>query len=152
MKWKKSYENCVKKVCEQFKDEKLDCTYDCDHNVGWCDVYFRLEKVACVRWYVDTQEIYFIHCPTKWVFVNRITNEEKVWELGDQHNLNSNWVFSPEKSQGETFICDAVDKLTDKEIKQKIIGWADNLKELLIANKKDKIEKRKQLIEKDFQC
>ena len=150
MKWKDEYEDCVRKVCEQFREEKLNCTYECDPSVGWCDVYFRLEKVACIRWYVDTQQIYFIHCPTKWVFVNKFTDEEKVWEFGEQ--LNDDWEWSVEKSEGETYRCSEVDRMTEEEIKQKIIGWAEHLKELLVANKKDKIEKRKQLIEKDFQC
>lgn len=150
MKWKKSYENCIKKVCKQFNDESLDCTYDCDPNIGWCDIYFRLLKVASVRWYVDSQQIYFIHCPTKWVFVNKFTKEEKVWEFGV--SLGHEWEWSHEKSQGETYTCAEVDKLTDKEIKEKIIGWAEHLREFLSAHKKDKIEKRKQQIEKDFQC
>ena len=111
MKWKDEYEDCVRKVCEQFREEKLHCTYECDPKVGWCDVYFRLEKVACIRWYVDTQEIYFIHCPTKWVFVNKITDEEKVWEFGEQ--LGDEWEWSLEKSEGETYRCSEVDIFTN---------------------------------------
>ena len=81
---------------------------------------------------------------------NKFTDEEKVWELGEQ--LGDEWEWSLEKSEGETYRCSEVDRMTEEEIKQKIIGWAEHLKELLVANKKDKIEKRKQLIEKDFQC